>query len=143
MGSFRPVLLAYGVAIGAFPAGVAWIHNDDGDAHPFCLVFDERPELIKRPRVVDVPVALPNGCPHPDFTEVFNGNCGRGAFCCLNDLLRYYMVGVPGKPALRKGEAQTVKEQSELTGELEMTRGSEYFITASIARELKKPVQQE
>jgi hypothetical protein len=53
------------------------------------------------------------------------------------------MVGVPGKPALRKGEAQTVKEQSELTGELEMTRGSEYFITASIARELKKPVQQE
>ena len=48
-GSFRPVFPAYGMAIGTFPAAVARIHRDDGNAHFFCLVFDERPELVERP----------------------------------------------------------------------------------------------
>ena len=65
LGSFRPVTFVDGMAYGAFNAGVAWIHNDDGDACLRCLVFYERPELVERPRVVDVPVAFPNGCPHP------------------------------------------------------------------------------
>ena len=56
MGSFRPVLLAYGMAMGAFPAGVAWIYNDDRNAPFPCLVFYERPDLVERPRIVDTPV---------------------------------------------------------------------------------------
>ena len=65
LGSFRPVPFVYGMAFWAFHAGAAWIHNYDMDAYLCCLVFDERPELVERPRVVDVPVALPNGFPHP------------------------------------------------------------------------------
>ena len=59
-GSFRPVLSSYGMAIGAFPAGVAWIDHDDGNACFPCLVFYERPELVERPRIVDVHVSFPN-----------------------------------------------------------------------------------
>ena len=103
-GSFWPVFPAYGMAIGTFPAAVAWIHRDDGNAHFFCLVFDELSKLVESPRIVDVPVAFPNGCPRPYAAEVFNGNRRRGAFGFLNDLLRYHMVGVPGEPALLPGE---------------------------------------
>ena len=62
-GSFRPVLSSYGMAIGAFPAGVIWIDHDDGNPCFPCLVFYERPELVKWPRVVDVHISFPNGCP--------------------------------------------------------------------------------
>ena len=103
-GSFRPVLSSYGMAIGAFPAGVVWIDHDDGNACFPCLVFYERPELVERPRIVDVPVAFPNSCPHPDSTEVFNGNCGGGAFSFMYDLTGYYMVGIPDESALLPGE---------------------------------------
>ena len=41
--SFRPVIPAYGMAMGAFPAGVVWINGNDGDACFPCLVFYERP----------------------------------------------------------------------------------------------------
>ena len=41
MGSFRPVLLAYGMAIGAFPACVTGINSDNGNARFPCLVFNE------------------------------------------------------------------------------------------------------
>ena len=73
-GSFRPVTFVYGMAYGTFHARVACIHNDNGDAWLSCLVFDERPELVERPRVVDVPVAFPNGCPHPYAFLVFEGS---------------------------------------------------------------------
>jgi hypothetical protein len=41
---------------------------------------------------------------------------------------------------VNSGIRRAVKDQLELTGELEMSWGPEYFITASIARELKKLV---
>ena len=40
-GSFRSVLPSYGIAIGAFPAGVVCIDHDDGNACFPCLVFYE------------------------------------------------------------------------------------------------------
>ena len=48
-GSFRPVLLAYGMAYRAFPAGVMGIDYDEGNARFPCLVFNERPDLMERP----------------------------------------------------------------------------------------------
>ena len=104
LGSFRPVPLVYGMACWAFHDSVACIHNDNGDACLSCLVFDERPELVERPRVVDVPVAFPNGCPHPYAFYVFEGNDRRGVLSCLQDLSGYDVVGIPGEPALLLGE---------------------------------------
>ena len=95
MGSFRPVLLICCVTIGAFPAGGVRADHDDGNAHFPCPVLHEQPDLVERPRIMDVPVAFPNGCPHPNSTEVFNGNCGGGAFGFMHDLTGYYMVGIP------------------------------------------------
>ena len=74
MGSFWPVPLIRGMANGALPAGVMRINRNDWNTRFPCLVFYERPELVERPRIMDVPVALPNGCPHPYAAEVFNGN---------------------------------------------------------------------
>ena len=87
MRSFRPVPFVDDMAYLAFPAGVAGINSNDGNACFPGFVFNESPELVKRPRTVDIPVAFPSGCPHPNATEVLHGNCRGGAFCCLYDLL--------------------------------------------------------
>ena len=100
LGSFRPVLLAYGVANGAFPAGIPWFNNDNWNPSFLRLILYEGPELTESPRIMDILIAFPNSCPHPYATEVLNGNCGRGAFGFLNDFLRYYMVDIPDKAAL-------------------------------------------
>ena len=92
MALFWSVPLIRGMANGAFPAGVVWVNHSDWNTRFPCLVFHERPELVERPRIMDVPVALHNGCPHPYAAEVFNGNRGRGPFGFPNDLLRYYIA---------------------------------------------------
>ena len=53
---------------------------------------------------MDVPFALPNGCPHPYSIEVLDGNGGGGAFGFMNDLLGYHMVGISCKSPLLPGE---------------------------------------
>ncbi len=103
-GLFRPVLPAYGMAFGAFPVGVMRINGYDGNANFPCLVFYKLPEMVESPRIMDVPVAFPNGHPHPNSIEVFNGNRRGGAFGFLNNLLGYHKVGIHGEPALLPGE---------------------------------------
>ena len=71
--SLRPVFPVGGMAFRAFPVRVMWIDCDYEDAHFLSLVFNERPELVERPRVVDVPAAFPNGCPHPYAFEILDG----------------------------------------------------------------------
>ena len=53
------------LAIGVFPADVMGIDCDYGDAHFLSLVFNERLDLVESLRIMDVPFAFPNGCPHP------------------------------------------------------------------------------
>ena len=72
-GSLRPVFPVGGMAFRAFPARVMWIDCDYEDAHFLSLVFNERPELVERLRVVDVPAAYPNSCPHPYAFEILDG----------------------------------------------------------------------
>ena len=100
MGPFRSVSLINGMAFRAFPASIMGIDCNKGNARFLRLVFYERPELMESPRVVDISIALPNGCPHPYVFEVFDGYSGRGAFGFLNDPFRYYMVCISDKPAL-------------------------------------------
>ena len=70
----------------------------------FCPVFYERPELVKRPRVVNVHVSFPNGCHHPYAFEILHGSGGRVAFGFMHDLAGYYMAGIPDESALLPGE---------------------------------------
>ena len=92
------------MAIWAFPAGVVWIDHDGWNSCFPCLVFYERPELVKRPRVVDVHFSFPNGCPHPYAFEILHGSGGRVAFGFMHDLTGYYMAGIPCESALLPGE---------------------------------------
>lgn len=102
--SFRSVPSIDRMAFRAFPARVTWIDNNHWNARFLSFVFYELTELVERPRVVDISIAPPNGCPHPYAFEVLDGYSERGAFGFLNDLLRYDMVGISRKPALLSGE---------------------------------------
>ncbi len=64
-GSFRSIAFVYSMAIGLLPVGVMWINYNDGNARFLYLVLYKQPDLEERPRIVDVPVAIPNSCPHP------------------------------------------------------------------------------
>ena len=94
-GTFWSVYFVDDMANGTFPAGTMWIDHDDWNPCFPCLVFYERPELVKRTRIVDVHVSFPNGCPHPYAFEILDSNCGGGAFGFMHDLTGYYMVGIP------------------------------------------------
>ena len=75
------------VANRAFPAGVSWIHEYQGDAKLFCLVRDKGPELSESPVVEFVPMAASGLNPvlASDTPEFFEGDVGLGALRC-----RYY-----------------------------------------------------
>jgi hypothetical protein len=58
MGSFRSASLIYEMAPGAFPACVIWFDHDNGNARLSRLVLNERPELMKGPGIMDIPVTF-------------------------------------------------------------------------------------
>ena len=102
--SFCPVPSVNEMTLGAFSASIFWVYNGHWNAGFPSLVLNEGTELMECPGVVDVPIAFPNGCPHPYAFEALDGYGGQGAFGVLYNLFRYDMVRIPGEPALFSGE---------------------------------------
>ena len=57
-GSFRSVLPVRVMTFRAFPACVMWFDHDNGNARLSRLVLNERPELMKGPGIMDIPVTF-------------------------------------------------------------------------------------
>ena len=104
MGSFNPVPFVDCVACRALPAGIVWFDHNDGNARFLSFVFNEHPKLAERPGVVNIPVAFPDSCPHPDAIEILNGDGGRDVSGFPGDLLRYGMVVDSGESAFFAGK---------------------------------------
>lgn len=89
---------------GAFPRGVARVHLDHDDTSEKRLIQHKHFQLIKRPRVQDYSLPVPNFYPITDAAEILNGDPALGAFSRGYDLLRYYVIGVRGKALLFASE---------------------------------------
>ncbi|MDK2890786.1 MAG: hypothetical protein PWR21_1418 [Methanoculleus sp.] len=68
------------------------------------LVLDEGSELVKRPLVVSLALALRNRGPQKDTLEVFESNPPLRAFCNANDSFADDVVGIGLEPAFSAGD---------------------------------------
>lgn len=80
--------------------GVARIDLDDRQASPVRFIFDELPELGKRPGMQACSLRLSGLNPSPDMREFFNRNRAPGAFCLGNEHLRDNVVCVFAEASL-------------------------------------------
>lgn len=93
----RPISLIDVSALGALPAGVPRIYQDQRDTSENRLVLQKRPELRERPTMQNITLLLPNRYPLANSTKIFYLDAAPGAFSLRNDLLGNYVVGVRGK----------------------------------------------
>jgi hypothetical protein len=78
--------------------GVAWIDENDRDAHPRRLVGNFLPQLMETPGMVLSPLAFTNRCPFPDALQILQGHPATGGvFRPLHQFLRDPMVFLSGK----------------------------------------------
>jgi len=78
----------------AFPTGVARVHGDQWNASKPSLVFQECPELEKRPRMQNCSLLSASRYPVTNALQVFDGNSATGALSSGNDLLGNAVIHV-------------------------------------------------
>ena len=75
------------------------------DLHPseFGFVFDKPPQLIERPRVLLLPLAISNRNSGTDTAQIFEGDTPASVFGLCNDSLTYGVVDIGSETALFTG----------------------------------------